>query len=59
MAKAFIIACNEYFGKLPGQTMLEFKKEVDALTPKDKAELAPLLAKHFGEEVTTPPVAAA
>jgi len=57
MSKAFIIACMEYFGKRPGQTTLEFKNEVEALTRKDKEELQPLLAAALGIEVTLPPVA--
>jgi hypothetical protein len=57
MSKAFIIACMEYFGKRSGQTTLEFKNEVEALTRKDKEELQPLLAAALGCEVTLPPVA--
>jgi hypothetical protein len=51
MAKAFVVACKEYFGLKSGQTLMEFKKECDSLTDADKRELAPLLSKVVGEEV--------
>lgn len=54
MAKSFMVACKEYFGLSSGQTLMEFKKEVDQLTDKDKSELAPLLGSHFGESVDIP-----
>lgn len=47
----FVTACSKYFGKLPGQTTSEFAKELRALTPEDKADLAPLLSKELGVEV--------
>ena len=49
--KSFMVACKEYFGVTPGQSLMEFKKEVDQLTPTDRAELAPLLSVQLGEEV--------
>ncbi len=51
MEKAFIVACKEYFGFKPGQTLLEFKAEVAQLTPQDRAELAPMLAAQLGVPV--------
>jgi len=57
MAKAFVAACAQYFGRKEGQTLSEFQKECNQLTPKDKAELAPLLAKAIGEDVMIPPPA--
>ena len=41
----FIVACKTFFGFLPGQSLLDFKNEVAKLTPKDKAELTPMLEK--------------
>ena len=35
----FIAACKAFFGFLPGQTMLEFRDEVQKLTDKDRAEI--------------------
>jgi hypothetical protein len=37
--KTFIARCSEFFGKKPGQTLQDFKKEIDALTPQDKADM--------------------
>ncbi len=48
----FIVACKAYFGMLPGQTLQQFKEEVAALTPADRAELAPMLAQALGKEVS-------
>lgn len=50
---AFIVACKQFFGFLPNQTLAEFKEEVQRLTPADRAELAPLLAKEIGKEVSS------
>lgn len=52
--KPFVVAAKTYFGLKTGQTLLEFKAEVDQLTDKDCAELAPLLAKEVGDEVSLP-----
>lgn len=35
----FIAACKEFFGQLPGQTLVDFRNEVAKLTPEDKAEI--------------------
>lgn len=59
MAKPFVAACKQYFGLKPGQTLLEFKTEVDGLTQQDKLELRPLLSAAIGEEVTVAPPPAA
>ena len=53
MAKAFMVACKEYFGVMPGQSLMEFKREVDGLTPADREQMAPALSAHFGEPVDT------
>lgn len=49
--KGFIVACKDYFGFAPGQSLLDFKNEVAKLTPADRAELAPMLAKELGYPV--------
>lgn len=54
--KSFVVACKSYFGfkTLPNgqtQSLLDFKTEVQQLTPADRAELAPMLAKQLGEPV--------
>jgi len=41
----FIMACREFFGMLPGQTLQEFAKEVRELTTDEK--------KYFIELFTT------
>ena len=51
--KGFIIACKDFFGFLPGQTLFEFKNEVAALTPKDRAEMLPGLEKALGYKIST------
>lgn len=48
----FIVACKEYFGFKPDQTLLGFKEEVAQLTPTDRAELAPLLSAAIGRPVS-------
>jgi len=35
----FAMACSDYFGKHPGQTLGEFQAEVKALNPADKEEI--------------------
>jgi hypothetical protein len=49
----FASACMKFFGKKPGETLLQFANEVKALTPEDKAELAPMLSEALGVEVET------
>lgn len=53
---SFVVACKSFFGfktEANGQTqtLLEFKNEVGALTPADRAELAPLLSQALGYAV--------
>lgn len=35
----FTKACLTYFGRLPGQTAIDFGREIKALTPKDREDL--------------------
>lgn len=42
----FMQACRDYFGLLPGQTSLDFGKEVKALNDKDREEIAKGLEKQ-------------
>lgn len=49
---SFIVACKEYFGFTPGQTLLQFKEEIAALTPKDRADLAEGLSAALGKPVS-------
>lgn len=34
----FIVACREFFGMKPGQTLQDFAKEIRELTPDDRKE---------------------
>lgn len=52
MKKAFIVACKEFFGFLPDQTLMQFKDEVNKLTPADRVEIAAGLSVALGCEVT-------
>lgn len=36
---SFVVACKEYFGFHPGQTLSEFSNELKNLTDKDRADL--------------------
>ena len=47
----FVPACKQFFGFHPNQTLMGFRDEVHALTPEDRAELAPLLSKEIGRAV--------
>jgi hypothetical protein len=44
-AKTFVAQVKSFFGMLPGQTNMDFIKEIKALTPKDRAELTEMLGK--------------
>lgn len=46
----FMAACRDYFGMLPGQTSLDFGKEIKALTTDDRAEIKAGLEK-LGYEI--------
>lgn len=35
----FIAACKEFFGFLPGQTLMTFREEVQKLTEQDRKEI--------------------
>lgn len=43
---SFMKACNEFFGLLPDQKPIQFGKEIQALTDKDREEIAAGLAKN-------------
>lgn len=51
----FMAACKQYFGMLPGQTLMEFKKEMDAVPLKDRLELKPGLEAAIGVPVDCQP----
>lgn len=34
--KSFVAACKDYFGFLPDQSLLQFRDELQKLTPEDK-----------------------
>lgn len=53
----FMSACREFFGLKEGQTGLSFGKEVQALTPADRAEITEGL-KAQGYDILPPGVAA-
>lgn len=42
----FMAACKDYFGLRPGQTALDFGKEIKLLTDADKAEIRAGLEKN-------------
>ncbi len=37
--KSFAVACKEFFGMRPGQTLADLMAELKSLTEKDRAEL--------------------
>lgn len=37
--KTFTVACKDFFGLKPGQTLMEFSAELKALTAKDRDDL--------------------
>lgn len=41
----FVVACKQFFGLLPGQTLQEFAAELRKLTAEDKTELIKLFAE--------------
>lgn len=49
----FVPACKEFFGFAPGQSLMQFRDDVNCLTDADREELAPLLSKEIGRPVTT------
>lgn len=46
--RGFVVACKSFFEMKPGQTLLDFKKEVAELTPKDRQDLIPGLEAALG-----------
>lgn len=48
----FMAACREFFGQREGTTALDFGKEVKALTPDDRKEMAPQLEKLLDADIT-------
>lgn len=42
---SFAMACKDYFGLQPAQTLMEFSAELKALTEKDRADLKAEFAK--------------
>lgn len=56
--KTFMVAMREFFGLLPGQTSMEFGKEIVRLSKDDRAYFTAELAK-VGINVTTTDGAAA
>lgn len=47
---SFVAACKDYFGFKPGQTLLQFRDEIAALTTKDRQELSAMF-KTVGIEI--------
>jgi len=41
--KSFVMACLDFFGRKLNETIVEFKAEINALTPKDREELTAML----------------
>ncbi len=50
---SFISALKDFFGFKPGQTLMEFRDEINALTHKDKLEIHEGLNK-LGKNVAPP-----
>ena len=44
----------KFFGRKPGQTLVQFAAEIKALGADEKAELAKLAAKELGVEYDAP-----
>jgi hypothetical protein len=49
--QTFMAACVEFFGVKEGQTKLAFGKEVQALTPDDRAEITKMLIEQEGYNI--------
>lgn len=49
---SFTKAVSEYFGKKPGQTLMELQAEIKALTPEDREYFKREFVK-VGIEITT------
>jgi len=48
VTKSRIACIRDYFGRLEGQTLSDFRKELVALSDAEKLELAQLSAKELG-----------
>lgn len=56
----FIAACRDFFGLKPDQKLTEFGKEIAALTPADREEIANgLRERGYTIDAPAAPVAAA
>jgi len=56
-AISFTKACNDYFGKKPGQTLADFQKELKELDADDRTYFRKEFAK-IGIEIEAPTTAA-
>ena len=57
MDKSFVVACKEFFGFQAGQTLIQFRDEINGLTHADKVEIAAGLSAEMGVTVKVPPQA--
>ena len=48
---SFVVACRNFFGQKPGQSLTEFQAELKALTPQDRREIAEGLSKELQRDV--------
>lgn len=55
MKKTPLVVLKDFFGYKIGQTLKEFKAEIDALSPEEKKELAELAAAELGVAVDWSP----
>lgn len=51
--KSALVVLKEFFGYNTGQTMKEFKAEIDSLSADEKQKLAELAAKELGHTLIT------
>lgn len=54
----FMAACRDYFGLMPGQTAMDFGKELKQLSDADRAEIKAGLEANGYEIVAAPGVPA-
>jgi hypothetical protein len=47
----FVVAIKRFFGTREGKGVKDLAAEIRALSPKDTAELAPMLSEALGEPV--------
>jgi len=52
MPLSFTAAISRYFGRKEGETLTEFQKELQQLTPKDREELKPMLEAALKDTIT-------